>query len=86
MAWLTNSGCERCGIHAAEVSCDACGEKMCCECTNMLDCAIKDSKGNLYLHLCDDCVKNVSMIGMDVPRPVYTGPRLVIDNTRKNDV
>jgi hypothetical protein len=86
MAWLNNAGCERCGMTSADVSCDACGEKMCCECTNMLDAAITDSKGNLYLHLCDDCIKNVNMASPSQERPVYTGPRLVIDNTRKKDV
>jgi hypothetical protein len=79
--WLTNSGCERCGEHAAEVGCDACGEKMCCACTNMLDVVVKDSKGNMYLHMCDDCVKLV-----DVSRTIYEGPKLVVDNTRKKDV
>jgi hypothetical protein len=83
MAWLNNSGCERCGVASADVSCDACGEKLCCECANILNCALTDSKGNLYLHMCDDCADQIST---DEEGMVYNGPRLVIDNTRKKDV
>ena len=75
--WLT-SGCERCAEASAEVKCDACGEKMCCECAVMLGIAIYDSKGNLYLHMCLDCEGNIND-----DCTYYEGPKLVVDNTRK---
>jgi hypothetical protein len=75
--WLTR-GCERCGMTSADVKCDACGEPMCCDCANMLNCAALDSKGNVYLHMCDDCV---TLVNDD--HTVYSGPRLVIDNARQ---
>ncbi len=77
--WL-RPGCEECGWAGADVSCDACGVKLCCECVNILNCAITDAKGNLYLHLCDN---DADKIEVEDEVKVYTGPYLIVDNTRK---
>ncbi len=76
--WIRD-GCERCGFACAEVSCDVCGEKMCCGCATMLDCAVTNSEGHTYLHLCEDfsCQLEVN----EAERTL----RLVVDNTKVID-
>ncbi len=78
MTWLF-PGCENCGEATAEVSCDACGEKLCCDCANILNCAIADTEGNLITHLCDDCAAQ-----MEKDATAYEGLRLIVGG--KKDV